>query len=161
MAKEIERKFLLAKGSSIPIPENYINVKIKQGYILLEKDKQLRVRLYVNKGFMKCFLCLKYTGKQIRDEYEYLVPEKDGKEIYSKCNLTVEKKRLSFNSHHMSEVHYDVDTFPNGMQWIEVEFKSIKDMKKWEKNIPSWIGKEITSVSKYSNITLAKQNLKW
>jgi CYTH domain-containing protein len=47
------------------------------------------------------------------------------------------------------------------MQWVEVEFKSIKQMKVWEKKIPHWIGQEITGVSKYSNIALAKQNLKF
>ena len=68
---------------------------------------------------------------------------------------------MSFSSHRLPKVHYDVDTFPNKMQWVEVEFKSIKEMKLWEKNIPHWIGKEITGSRQYSNIALAKQNLKW
>jgi adenylate cyclase len=163
MGKEIERKFLLAEGTSIPIPVEHIKVNIKQGYISVEKDKQVRVRL--TKWSLSEFatVCVKFTGKLIRDEFEFSVTNdiKEAKELYKKCKWSVEKKRLSFNSHHMPDVRYDVDTFPNGMQWVEVEFKSIKDMKKWEKDIPSWIGKEITGVSKYSNITLAKKKLKF
>jgi len=162
MGKEIERKFLLAKGASIPIPEVHHKLKIKQGYIVVQKDKQIRVRITKGSGSAFGSICFKSTGKLIRDEFEFTVNDTlEAKELYKTCKWTIEKKRLSFNSHHMPKVHYDVDSFPNGMQWVEVEFKSIKDMKKWEKKIPSWIGKEITGVSKYSNITLAKKNLKF
>ncbi len=152
MAKEIERKFLLAKGTSIPIPGVYSKINIKQGYIFIEKDKHLRIRLYKDSAV----LCLKYTSGPVRDEYEYTVPMKDGKEMYSKCTMKLEKRRLTFKRFNEN---YDVDSFPNGIQFVEVEFKSLKDSKSWVK--PHWIGKEITGVSKYSNITLAKQNLKW
>jgi CYTH domain-containing protein len=161
MAKEIERKFLLAKGASIPIPAEHRRLNIKQAYISVEKDKQVRIRLTKEYGSVSANICIKYTKKLVRDEFEFEVDNKEAKELYSKCDWFVEKKRLSFYSHHMPDIHYDIDSFPNGMKWIEVEFKSIKDMKKWEKSIPTWIGKEITGVSKYSNITLAKKKLKF
>lgn len=163
MGKEIERKFLLAEGASIPIPEIFSKVSIKQGYIVAQKDRQIRVRLTKFGGTELANVCVKYTGNIVRDEFDFEIDGqvKEAKELYKKCKWTIEKKRLSFNSHHMPKVHYDVDTYPNGMQWVEVEFKSIKQMKVWEKNIPHWIGKEITGVSKYSNITLAKKNLKF
>jgi adenylate cyclase len=146
MAKEIERKFLLAEGASIPIPAKYERFKIKQGYLLAEKGKQIRVRLTQTKAV----ITIKYTANIVRDEYE--IPMKDGKEIYSKCELRIEKKRLSFSR---GGVHFDVDTFINGIQFVEVEFKSLKDMKNWVK--PQWLGKEITKDKRYSNIILAKQ----
>lgn len=176
MAKEIERKFLLAKGASIPIPEDFTKLRIKQAYISLEKDKQVRVRITREGSGIKTIhsrgsrvtisteeasVCIKYTDKLIRDEFEFEIDLTEGKSLYKKCKWSVEKDRLSFNSHHMYGVHYDVDSFPNGIKYVEVEFMSIKDMKKWEKNIPSWIGKEITGVSKYSNVTLAKKKLKF
>ena len=164
MGKEIERKFLLAKGTSIPIPAKHEKLNIKQGYIVAEKDKQIRIRISKCDGISFGSFCVKYTGKLIRDEFEFNLADsklREAKELYKKCKWTLEKKRLSFESHYKPRVHYDVDTFPNGMQWVEVEFLSIKDMKTWEKNIPSWIGKEITGVSKYSNITLAKKKLKF
>lgn len=161
MAKEIERKFLLAKGTSIPIPEEHSKLSIKQAYISVEKDKQVRVRITKQYGSDSSNICIKYTKNLIRDEFEFEVDNKEAKELYKKCDWFVEKKRLTFHSHYMPSVHYDIDSFPNGMQWVEVEFKSIKDMKKWEKHIPHWIGEEITGVNKYSNITLAKQKLKF
>ena len=158
MAKEIERKFLLANGTNIPIPVNHMNLKIKQAYLCGEKGKQIRVRIINN---FKAWLTVKYTTSQIRDEFEYLIPLEDAKVMFKKSLLKLEKKRLAFDSQEMRGVHYDIDSFPNGMQWIEVEFDSIKTMKRWEKQIPNWIGDEITKVRKYSNITLAKKNLKF
>lgn len=152
MGKEIERKFLLAKGTSIPIPDNFVKYDIKQGYIFAEKGKQVRVRL--TKG--KAILCIKFTGGFIRDEYEYEIPLKEGKEIYAKCTSKLEKHRLSFT---VGNQTYDVDSYPNKITFVEVEFKSIKAAKKWKK--PRWIGKEITGVGKYSNILLAKKKLKF
>ena len=152
MAKEIERKFLLAKGASIPIPTEHEKYTIKQAYLLAEKDKQIRVRIVNN---FKAWITVKYTGSIVRDEFEYLIPLKDAKEMYAKSKLKVEKKRLAFKS----KGHYDIDTFPNGLVTVEVEFKSVAQMKKWTK--PNWLGEEITGNKKYSNITLAKKNLKF
>ncbi len=150
MGKEIERKFLLAEGASIPIPAKFAKFKIKQAYIHAEKGKQVRVRITTGKAV----LGIKYTGDLVRDEFEYEIPMKDAKVMYDKSSWKVEKNRLTFQR---GKEHYDVDTFPNGMKFVEVEFKSLKDMEAWVK--PSWIGEEITGVSKYSNINLAKKNL--
>lgn len=152
MGKEIERKFLLTKGASIPIPMTYKKYTIKQGYILSDQSKQVRIRLTV----YDAVIGLKFGNGNIRDEYEYEIPMSDGEEMYEKCDLKLEKHRLSFNKGHE---HYDVDEFPNGLIFVEVEFKTVKDMENWVK--PHWIGKEITGKKKYSNITLAKQKLKW
>lgn len=153
MGKEIERKFLLAKGASIPIPKKHDKLIIKQGYLHAEKGSQVRIRIYND---FKAYIGIKFTETQIRDEFEYLIPLEDGKLMYEKSKLNLEKNRLSFKR---GKEHYDVDTFPNGIQFVEVEFKSLKDMEAWVK--PSWLGEEITGVSKYSNINLAKKNLKF
>ena len=158
MAKEIERKFLLAKGASIPIPVGYVKLSIKQGYIHVEKGKQIRVRITKWGAEEFANVCIKYTSGLVRDEFDFNVDSslKEAKELYKKCKYFLEKKRLTFQR---GREHYDVDTYPNGMQWVEVEFKSLDAMKKWEKNKPHWIGEEITDVRKYSNIALAKKKL--
>jgi CYTH domain-containing protein len=120
MSKEIERRFLLAEGTSIPIPALYRKHLIKQAYIVGQKDKQVRVRISDGKGV----LCVKYTAKFIRDEFEYDIPLKDAKVMYDNAATKIEKKRLSFKSRGYS---YDVDSFPNGLTFVEVEFKSIKN----------------------------------
>jgi adenylate cyclase len=150
MAKEIERKFLLVEGASIPIPAIYKNFYIKQGYIHGDKDKNVRIRLTTDKAV----LGLKFTDEAITDEFEYKIPKEDGRAIYAKTTNRVEKKRLSFNR---NKVHYDVDSYPNGIIIVEVEFKSIHQMALWEK--PSWIGDEVTGFEQYSNVVMAKQNL--
>jgi CYTH domain-containing protein len=150
MAKEIERKFLL----NGPIPWN-IKMKeilIKQGYVFATKDTQFRVRL-INK---KSLMCLKYTKNNIRDEYEYKIPFSDGKEIYNKCEMKVEKKRSTIKPYKAPYI-IDIDTYPNGLIVAEVEFKSVKESENF---VPfNWFGKEITGQKSYSNITLAKQKL--
>jgi adenylate cyclase len=153
MGKEIERKFLLAEGTSIPIPRVHQKLTIKQGYLHAEKGKQVRIRIYDD---FKAYIGVKFTESQIRDEFEYLIPLEDGELMYEKTEQKLEKRRLSFSR---GKEHYDVDTFPNGLTFVEVEFKSMKAMENWEK--PSWLGEEITGVGKYSNINLAKKDLKF
>mgnify|MGYP006935469585 CR=1 FL=1 len=153
MGKEIERKFLLAEGASIPIPRVHQKLTIKQGYLHAEKGKQVRIRIYDDS---KAYIGVKFTESQIRDEFEYPIPLEDGKLMYGKTEQKLEKRRLSFSR---GKEHYDVDTFPNGLTFVEVEFKSMKAMENWEK--PSWLGEEITGVGKYSNINLAKKDLKF
>ncbi len=150
MAKEIERKFLLTKGASIPIPAKYSNFYIKQGYIHGDKDKNVRIRLTIDKAV----LGIKFTDEAITDEYEYEIPQTDGRAIYAKTTNRVEKKRLSFKR---NKVHYDVDSYPNGVIVVEAEFKSVEQMNEWKK--PSWIGDEVTGFEEYSNVVMSQQNL--
>jgi len=161
MGKEIERKFLLA-GTSIPIPRKHKKIRIKQAYISVEKNKQVRVRLSKFSPKHKLAeICVKYTSELVRDEFEFQVAPiayKEAKQLYKKCDMSVEKHRLSFKA---NKVKYDVDTFPNNIQYVEVEFKSIENMEEWLADKPMWIGEEISNKDEYSNITFAKQNLKF
>lgn len=151
MGKEIERKFLVI--GTVPVTK-FKKEKIKQGYLYVKKNEQTRVRLYEDTSF----ICIKYGCGLIRDEFEYEIPLKDGKAIYKNCKLTLEKIRTSFI---IGEEQYDFDQLPNGVSWMEVEFKSIKYMEKWDRNKPTWLGKEVTGNKKYSNVQIAKQNLKF
>ena len=147
MAKEIERKFLI--NGSIPwdIGEQKL---IKQGYIFLSKDKQLRVRIIDHQSF----ICLKYTKGLVRDEYE--IPLLDGLEILSKCKFKLEKARNTIRPMSGNYV-VDIDSYPNGLVVAEVEFKSELEANAF---VPiDWFGEEITGNKIYSNITLAKQKL--
>lgn len=149
MAKEIERKFLIETEISPDLGQQQL---IKQGYVLLEKNKQLRVRVIDHKGF----LCLKYTKDRIRDEYEYEIPLLDALEILSKCKFKLEKIRTTLTPPN-GEYVVDVDRYPNGLTVAEVEFKT---QEAHDRFIPiDWFGPEITGQKEYSNITLAKQKL--
>lgn len=149
MAKEIERKFLIDK----PIPWDLGGQRlIKQGYVLLVKDKQLRVRVIDHQSF----ICLKFTKNVERDEYEYEIPLLDGLEIFGKCKYTLEKIRNTIHPIDQSFV-VDVDTYPNGLVIAEFEFKSLEDSKNFKPF--DWLGEEVTGNKLYSNITLAKKKL--
>jgi CYTH domain-containing protein len=149
MAKEIERKFLIANR---PVPYDGIRGKfLKQGYVMLSKDKQLRVRIIDEK---KAFICLKYTSTFIRDEYEYEIPLLDAIEIYDKCEYTLTKTRFTMKRKYT----IDIDVYDNGLVIIEVEFKNADDANTF---VPlDWMGTEVTGNKKYSNITIAKENKK-
>jgi adenylate cyclase len=149
MAKEIERKFLLDN----PIPWELGEQKlIKQGYIFISKNKQVRVRIIDHQSF----ICIKYIGKNIRDEYEYEIPLLDGLEILGKCKMKLEKIRNTVRPMNQDFI-VDIDTYPNGLVVAEVEFKTIEDCYKFQQ--PDWFGEEITGKKEYSNTTLSKQKL--
>jgi adenylate cyclase len=149
MAKEIERKFLIETEISPDLGQQKL---IKQGYILLDKGKQLRVRIIDHQSF----LCLKYVNGMNRDEYEYEIPLLDGLEILSKCKHKLEKIRTTIIPVH-NEFIIDIDRYPNGLTVAEVEFKT---QELADKFVPiDWFGPEITGQKEYSNITLAKQKL--
>jgi CYTH domain-containing protein len=151
MAKEIERKFLLDK----PIPWELGNQRrIKQGYIFVSKNKQMRVRVIDHQAYF----CLKYTKNKTRDEYEYEIPLIDGLEMMSKCNFVVEKIRNIIQPIG-SQYIIDVDSYPNGLVVAEVEFKTEEDCDNFKPF--DWFGEEITGNKEYSNITLAKQKLQF
>ena len=152
MGKEIERKFLLSKSIVVEIPEHHQKFHIKQGYLLAERGRQVRIRITSDEAVIG----IKFTDNIIRDEFEYKIPMNEGYEIYDKLTLSVEKIRTSFK---IGQYHYDIDLFPNGMQFCEVEYMSLEDMLNWVK--PEWLGDEITGVSKYSNIRLAEKNLRF
>ncbi len=151
MAKEIEKKYLIIE----PIPWELTEQKlIKQGYISIEKDKQVRVRIIGNQSY----ICVKYFGLISRDEFEYEIPLMDGLEMFSKCKLRVEKIRNTLQPMDHSYT-IDIDTYPNKLMVAEVEFKSVEDYHSFEPLY--WFGEDITGNDAYSNIALAKLKLKF
>ena len=148
MAIEIERKFLVNDNSYL---EQYSkHLRISQAYIFIEDNRVLRVR----KIDSNCVFSLKIGLSQIkRLEFEYSIPESDADMIISnsKYNL-VEKDRY--------HVEYDrkvweVDVFKGlnkGLIIAEIELQNESD----EFLKPSWVGEEVSGVSKYLNYNLSK-----
>ena len=151
MAKEIERKWLIDKYKNYVLAYSSIEQFIKQGYILVSPNSQLRIR------FVDCktYLCLKFTEDIVRDEYEYEIPLCDGLEMLKRCEWKVEKIRREYKSS-PDETH-TYDLYPNGLMVVEVEFKSKEEAEAFKTTF--FFGEEITGNREYSNITLAKQNL--
>lgn len=141
---EKERKFLLKYfpelGEYFKTPQ-----KIKQGYLILSDDKQLRIRI-TNDHY--CHLCFKQNiSKEIKYEFEYLIPKEEGFKLYELSEFKLEKNR---HSTFFYDNKIDIDIYPSGLKVVEIEFKS--DLE----NLPDYCGIEITGQKKYSNIELAK-----
>ena len=148
MAIEIEKKFLI---KYLPLEKISHSHKIKQGYIVSEKDKVIRIRKKNN----KYFLTIKGSNIGIsRQEFEYLIPKEDGLILFNNfCKIGfIEKTRhyLELGKH-----TWEIDEFHGknrGLIIAEIELKSENENFK----IPNWIKKEVTTDPKYFNMNLIK-----
>lgn len=143
---EKERKFLLTE-----LPKYIRKGKfIEQGYLMLEEDKHLRVRIIDRK---EAFLAFKIAHSDImRIEYEYEIPLEDAEEMLNTTEIKLTKMRYksSFKGNTV-----DIDFYPDGVAVVEIEYEG-ENLE----NIPKYCGAEITGIKKYSNIEIAKRNIK-
>lgn len=143
---EKERKFLL---KYMPVLGGYFKEPkmIKQGYLMIEGSRQLRVRI-VND--YDCFLTYKESiDDTTRREFEYKIAYEDAVIMYESCKYKIEKKRFTTI---YKDYKIEIDHYPSGKQVVEVEFEGEMD------EIPEYCGKEITGKREFSNIWMAKQN---
>lgn len=153
MAIEIERKFLLRNDNW----RNYIQASntLRQGYILYADDRNLRVRI---KNDSAAKLTIKIgSSSYIRSEFEYDIGLEDAFEMLDQSQgIVIEKTRhLVHWDNHM----WEIDEFSGaylGLITAEVELDAIED----EPTIPDWIGEEVTSDRRYSNQTLATEDMR-
>jgi CYTH domain-containing protein len=149
MGIEIERKFLVKKENwnelEKPRGENF-----RQGYLLTDPKKTIRVRQTSDKGF------LTIKGISVgatRAEYEYEIPLEEAQELldqFAVSELSKIRYKISVD-HHIWEV--DVFLGENeGLIVAEIELKTEDESFK----IPDWIAQEVTAEEKYfnSNLTL-------
>jgi len=143
---ERERKFLL---NYLPDLGEYFKKpqKLKQGYLLVKKKKQFRIRI-TNDHY--CHICYKQNiNKQDRYEFEYLIPKDEGFKLYDLAQFKLEKNRFItvYNNHKV-----DIDIYPSGLGIVEIEFDDHLD------SLPDYCGEEVTGKKEYSNLFLAKKN---
>lgn len=150
MNLEKERKFLV---DEVPVHLlNSIPVKIKQGYLMLDKEsgKQLRVRI-INDEY--AFIAYKFNVDiESKFEFEYNIPLLDAIKLYDNAICTITKIRYT-ETH--NGLHIDVDVYNNNLIVAEIEY----DEKELDLSIiPAYCKKEITGVKEYSNIYMALNN---
>ena len=148
MGIEIERKFLVNHAHweqlEKPVGEFY-----RQGYLLTDPQKTIRVRQTSDKGF------LTIKGISVgatRSEYEYEIPFKEAKELldqFSVAELSKVRYKISLGNH-----IWEVDVFSSKNQGLivaEIELKSEDETF----DIPDWIDREVTGEERYYNSNLA------
>ncbi len=152
MAKEIERKFLVADESWRE--EIASRTRFRQGYIVSLEDRSVRVRI---KGDDAATLTIKIgVGGLVRDEYEYNIPVSDAEELLTSApGFIIEKIRYTVE--HEGFV-WEVDVFDGiyrGLTVAEVELATETD----QPALPKWLGPEVTGDRRYSNQYLATDDL--
>ena len=153
MGIEIERKFLVHKveWENLIKPEGEF---YRQGYLLSDPSKTIRVRQTPKKGFI--------TIKGIsvgasRSEFEYEIPFAEAGELldeFTKISLSKIRYKI-WNEKHV----WEVDEFlgeNEGLLIAEIELS--KEDEKF--STPSWIGKEVTGEQQYYNSNLINSPFK-
>ncbi|OLP61150.1 adenylate cyclase [Xaviernesmea oryzae] len=148
MAKEIERKFLVASDDWRQEVED--SSTIRQGYIASMSDRSVRVRIL---GQDRARLTIK-IGRSLmsRDEFEYDIPVRDAEELLQAAFGTViEKTRHCIRR---DGYVWEVDVFSGAHQGLvvaEVEMQAEDE----QPALPAWLGQEVTGDERYSNLVLA------
>lgn len=152
MAKEIERKFLVASDGWREQADK--GTQLRQAYVVTMDDRSVRVRIHGNKWAR---LTIK-IGKSalVRNEYEYDVSMDDAKEMLTQAvGVVIEKRR--FRVPHRGFT-WEVDVYAGALEGLvvaEVEMKRETDLPA----LPAWLGREITGDRRYSNQSLATNGL--
>ena len=147
MALEIERRFLIKNDSW----KEFINKKIyiEQGYLSKSLDGWIiRVR-HIGKNSK---IALKKHIKSFSNfEFEYLIPRNDGEKIMSNLTSTIKKERFFLEVEKKSWI---IDCFKENNYPLEIAEIELSNEKE-DLFLPSFISKEITGLTHYSNFNLA------
>ncbi|AFK02291.1 adenylate cyclase [Emticicia oligotrophica DSM 17448] len=148
MGLEIERKFLVnhAKWGEADKPQREF---YRQGYLLTDPNKTIRVRATDTKGFMTI------KGKSegaTRTEFEYEIPKDEAIELldlFAVSDLTKYRYKVVF-----AEKLWEVDVFlgeNEGLIVAEIELQNEDEMFE----LPEWVEEEVTGEKKYYNSNLS------
>ena len=149
MAKEIERKFLVAdQGWQI---EAVRSERLRDGLIAAEDGRKARVRFYDDRAT----LCIKGRRDGLsRDEFEYPIPAQDAEEMLaSHCENLVEKTRHYVPA---GPLVWTVDVYEGllaGIIIAEVELPAIDTPLP----LPPWVGREVTGLQEYRKVNMVAE----
>ena len=149
MGIEIERKFLVKQEiwNKLEKPDGEF---YRQGYLLTDPTKTIRVRQTSEKGF------LTIKGISVgasRAEFEYEIPHEEAKELLDQFSVS-ELSKIRYKILFENKL-WEVDEFlgeNEGLMVAEIELESEDETF----SIPKWIGKEVTGEEKYYNSNLTQ-----
>ena len=149
MTFEIERRFLIKNDNW----KEFItkNIVIEQGYLTKSLDDWIiRIR-FTGKDFK--IALKKHIANFTNFEFEYSIPRSDGEKIMSTLTNTIKKERFFLEVEKKSWI---IDCFQEKnypLEIAEIELSSEDE----DLSIPSFISKEITGLTQYSNFSLANK----
>ena len=149
MAKEIERKFLVAGDFKQGASESF---RLIQGYISTDPDRTVRVRINGSQGF------LTIKGRSSADglsryEWEKEIPVEEARELMELCGPgIIDKTRYLVPC---GDHTFEVDEFYGSNQGLVLaEIELADEQETFQK--PSWLGEEVTGDIRYYNSMLMK-----
>ena len=149
MTFEIERRFLIKNDNW----KEFITKKIfiEQGYLSNTLDDWIiRIR-FSDKKFKIAFK--KHIESFTNFEFEYSIPRKDGETIMSNLSNTIKKERFFLEFENQSWIVDCFKEYNYPLEIAEIELFSEAD----NLTLPSFISKEITGLTDYSNFSLANK----
>lgn len=150
MAKEIERKFLVKDNSFLKLA--YKTIEIAQGYLSIDPDRTVRVRIYGEKGFIT--VKTRNIGA-VRNEWEYEIPVADAREILFDAAINKLTKTRYLVKTDNGEI-WEIDQFHESLEGLTIAEIELVDEKS-QISLPGFIGKEVTGDPRYYNSNLATQ----
>ncbi len=147
MAKEIERKFLVSgEFKHLAVKE----IRITQGYLSVDPERIIRLRICDNNSFLTIKSPVKETVFS-RNEWEFEIPVSIASEILEIClpgNITKTRYKVPFRNH-----IFEVDQFHGKNEGLTIaEIELTDEDEKFEK--PDWLGEEVTGRPEYYNSNL-------
>ena len=148
MGVEIERKFLVGDRSVV---DGIAGIRICQGYLSLDPERTIRVRLAGTRAFLTIKGISSARGTT-RAEYEYEIPVNEAEELLDAMALgpLIEKTRYRRT---VGRLVWEVDVFEGenqGLVVAEVELPS----EGAAVILPDWVGEEVTGDPRYFNASL-------
>ena len=147
MALEIERRFLLKNDNW----KEFITKKIyiEQGYLSKSLDDWI-IRIRFTGNDFKIAL-KKHIKGFTNFEFEYSIPRSDGETIMSNLSSTIKKERFYLE---VEKKSWTIDSFKENNYPLEIAEIELSDEEE-DLLLPSFISKEITGLTHYSNFNLA------
>lgn len=146
MALEIERKYLVVSDSYRALAEK--SSHIRQGYLSRDKERTVRVRIVDDKAF------LTIKGKNVGDtrvEFEYPIPIEDASELMRLCVGRVIIKTRYYVPYRGKT--WEVDEFAGDLLPLVLAEVELSDSSE-SFELPSFVGKDVTSDPQYYNSNL-------
>ena len=149
MAFEIERRFLIKNDNW----KQFITKKIfiEQGYLSNSLDGWI-IRIRSSGKDYKITL-KKHIESFTNFEFEYSIPRSDAETIMSNLSSTIKKERFFLEVEKKSWI---VDCFKENNYPLEIAEIELSNEEE-DLSLPSFISKEITGLTDYSNLSLANK----
>ena len=149
MTLEIERRFLIKNNNW----KKFITRKIliEQGYLSKSLDDWIiRIR-FTGKDYK--IALKKHIESFTNFEFEYSITRKDGETIMSNLSSTIKKERFYLEIEKKSWI---IDCFKEKNYPLEIAEIELSNEEE-DFSLPSFISKEITGLTNYSNFSLANK----